>query len=615
MVLVLLIISQFTFSKPPEEPNAPPKLVIDDLIRDNCVKQFESAREIQECLVREGAKQAQKEVAEESQKAAEEQREPTQLVCSPEAARRNCENHVISSTKIGNNPKLGSGIKSEAIADCISMCSPLTSYVQRNYLSGCRSTDNEAIKRMAVLSNSCGMYGGSEEYRSMASEISKSAQSLSSEISQGATNLSALSWQDRVTVLGARSGFSNGRTIGVSREAGSATAYSLSNGVEYVKIEAGTGATSYKYRGPDGSLHDNYESAAKARRSPVPKDPFVNTAESYDDENAVEGESISPTELSFGRSIAENQDAKLDYALGEPIQDAPISKAHEPIRQPTKENIESASPSPDPQPIHQQASAPGAFLQNTLNAPIKSATPLSGGSIGNFGGGGEVAQAGSSGSGSNYGGSAASIKDFRPTLSSRGNITNNEIQRSAPTPASIASLDSPLGARGGGIDSAAFVAGQGRLLAASRSSSTFDGSGLSAEKLRSDSFYKTNGRGAQPRSRLVQSDPNCRPTKLRGCAMKRVAIQGAGGTINCEGNPECILKLTGKLKFTGNVARAIDPIGKSERGIASLDSVKRAKSRLPKGVWRGYINVLDHMNNIGADHLKLDHEGFLAVEN
>ncbi len=54
----------------------------------------------------------------------------------------------------------------------------------------------------------------------------------------------------------------------------------------------------------------------------------------------------------------------------------------------------------------------------------------------------------------------------------------------------------------------------------------------------------------------------------------------------------------------------------TKRGVASLtgNPSKEVANKLPDGVWRGYIDVLAHMNNLGAEYLKLDHEGFLSTE-
>jgi hypothetical protein len=164
----------------------------------------------------------------------------------------------------------------------------------------------------------------------------------------------------------------------------------------------------------------------------------------------------------------------------------------------------------------------------------------------------------------------------------------------------------------------------GRAMAAVSPSSLDPASGFRSEGFRSDLFYKTRGKEA-PRaaSRLVQVDPNCKPTKNKRCAMKSISVASSGGRKGCDGDPQCILKLTGKLNLpklskAGENFPQMQMAGTAQgdangvRGVASVQGSSRRT--LPEGVWRGTQNLLVHIDNYFGKHLQLDHEGLLVVD-
>lgn len=128
-----------------------------------------------------------------------------------------------------------------------------------------------------------------------------------------------------------------------------------------------------------------------------------------------------------------------------------------------------------------------------------------------------------------------------------------------------------------------------------------------------EGFYGGSGSSYSGGYYSVPADPRCKPSRTKRCAMKRVAVNRDMLASNCDGKPECILKLTGKLRWSKNSFKR-----NGQRGVASTtngyDVSAPPQATLPQGVWRGYGDVISHINTLGASYLQLDHEGFLVTD-
>lgn len=565
-----------------------------------------------------------------------------QPVCFPEKAIKYCQDaRDVAAAK--NNPSAKANEVQTALINCRSACNPGSSLILSRFLGGCGSSANVQKEKMLALMDKCG-YAISEKEANTQDMLDKEpvGKSFAEQLKAGYTGAT-----NRFKEAGLRLG-----AIGeLESKSSFSQVYSteLSDGVEYVKASNRYGTDDYKYRSSDGALHDTFESAQLASERavkravsggfpPPPPSPSpdpaaagivpgktTNTAEGLDTDNqanALEDESVANA---FG-DLSPDAKSNLPYSLG---QNAP-SPATKPITT-TKEKMAnnnsdspstetSTSPSPTTAPLPYQAAVNGAYLQNSLNAPIGGAAASASGEAVSGGSSGGVVSS-RSGNSASFGGSSGAIKfdGFgRPlkTLDSSSGAEPAARTAGIVTPSISGAGGTVIPPSSGGINAAGF--GGSRIVASSRSASGADFPSFRPENFRSDSFYKTNGSAYSPRSRLVKADPYCRPTKKNPCAMTRVAIHSQSSKPNCDGNPECILKLTGKMKINKEIGIAKNAFfaNGDQRAIASVEGQgsDRGSKKLPEGVWSGYIDVLAHINSLSADYLKLDHEGFLATE-
>ncbi len=257
---------------------------------------------------------------------------------------------------------------------------------------------------------------------------------------------------------------------------------------------------------------------------------------------------------------------------------------------------------------------PGNFagLQSAMN------TPPGGMASSSSMGGGEVSNGGSSSRGSYSDNSTGPVS--RPlAFPGSGQISPSAL-RGAETPAapvaggSRPAMDvaAPGGAsRGGG----SFDFGGGRMMASSRPAAPASLESSMTTAMRSDSYYRTaGGRAAGAAARSVAKRST--PCKGPNCPRKtRTGIAAA----NCDGNPQCLLALTGKLQGSrrqpteevwetdsGGVRRVRANAG--DRGIASVPH-----KTMPGGIVRGKIQ--DVLNHLGSSEVfKVDHDGMLEVD-
>ncbi|MBY0386460.1 hypothetical protein K2X05_14990, partial [bacterium] len=200
--------------------------------------------------------------------------------------------------------------------------------------------------------------------------------------------------------------------------------------------------------------------------------------------------------------------------------------------------------------------------------------------------------------------------------------TNNDTPELRPVSASIAGDTNINGnIATGGIGSAAGMGNVsgGRMVAAvsKTPAATLDGFGFPSEKMRSDNFYKTPGKGASPsRARLVKVDPNC---KGKNCQWKQLPANGDSSTVNCEGNPQCLLALTGPL--SAKKKKQLNDywkVQKTGRGVASSSSVATPDTAVepnnPKYIkgtwWKGLDSIVRHKEIIDQC-FQTDHAGDL----
>jgi hypothetical protein len=579
--------------------------------------------------------------------------EATAQVCNPSAAVRACMSASETAARINGSlasSSLSASAKeaeiSSALQACRAACNADSAQVLRNFLGDCREQDHSRTKQaMLHTMNNCG--SGATSVAVVDSVVSAIPQDVRNLIS------SDMSLTDKLNVGAQRLfGYSWNSTGESTNSYGKFSGTELSNGIKYVEAETRDGM-SYQYCARD-KCYATYEAARAGGLFPaVPGYPVVapgfgggnSRVDPLDDEGAIDDHgavgppnaefSTTSPQLRFGDEVTGTPGAKAEYALGTPAPVAEPAPAQNPPPPGGGNGGETTGGSNNGSSTDTTVVGNGGDQQvvTPINEPVNyqagnfaglqsaMSSPAGGGGIassGNFGG--EVSRGGSS-SGGSFSGDSTNPNSRPLAFAGSGQVS----------PSALRGVDAPAGSAAGGARSAAMdVAapggggfgggsfadfGGGRMMASSRPTGPASLDSSMNTVMRSDSYYRTSGgRGAGASARA--SARRSAPCKGPNCPRKTPAGIAAA---NCDGNPQCLLALTGKLK--GPRRQAVEEVWETdssgvrrvrantgERGIASVPH-----KTMPGGVVRGKIQ--DVLNHLGSSEVfKVDHDGMLEVD-
>ncbi len=549
---------------------------------------------------------------------------PGASTCLREEAIENCQVKAENTTVINKNDDVDVSIRRRSVQDCRDQCNIATPAVIAKFLTGCTADLKKSIAAtMKQVQDQCGAYTRAATSAPETPVMAAAASVVTVEDQTRDGSLLRCA-RDGWCQPGETSILPNGDTVGQ---------YSLSHGLVYAQHTRSDNGHQFAYfLGAGGQRFDTYQEAAASLavsnvapgsvKAPqgIPglegrHDPAPRTAEG----NAM-GEDDSPVVLTGPAGGPPAEDLATSPRPPSRPEDRNPSPAPEATPNPTttstqpvaRQNTQPVTP----QPLAQLASAPGGILESALNSPPNSSEVTSGTRVASMDSY-SMSEASSGGGSGGGGGIPYSGSGYNPI--SANNNMGVDPQTAATASAPSPSMGMPMGG-GGGASAMAFPSG-GRGPGASRDRAAAPvGTGFRIESFRYDSFYKGAGGGtavAAARTRVVPVDPNCRPSRTKRCAMRRVPMVGGNSSqqiadAQCDGKPECILRLTGKLRMprpagvAGRYGDSNESSATSERGIASVPQAG--------GVWRGYKNILVHIDNLGKDYLRLDHEGFLITD-
>ncbi len=552
---------------------------------------------------------------------------PSPSNCNSQAALNACQKESVETINTLKNPYTPDGEVKRLLQSCRAACNPDSAQVLRHFLGGCTNDISSVKHTMLNTMNSCGTSTAATNVVSAAvpqdvRNLMSSDMSISDKLNAGAQRLLGYSWNPAA-------GTSTNAII-------STEGTQLSGGVRYMQITVG-GVQTFGYCSVDNSCHQTYEEAAQASAPLLVRNgvygknvnptitaavanPFAGPTDTYKEafhtENPLDNaDSIiseeTPTNLSFG-DIQDTNPIDSEYSLGTGAEPPAVAKEIVALTDSPHAKTNDGSP---PTVTPSRNDFPGLYkggnypnLHNGINSnPEISASSVS---IGN----GEVVSGGYGAQGNDVRNLSGEIKPIGFTGS--GQVTPTQFQ-AANGPNGSPQAPSQRGSAisfGAGVPqtSGALPAGGG-ISGTPRVASLRPGNqqiGAPAIQMRSDVFYNTGTRGfAQgPQGRNLNKcqGPNCRRV-LRG---KKAA------TLNCDGNPQCILALTGKLRGSGQQRMRGEwhsnfshhAFANSGRSVASVRS-----RTVPGGIVRGKnIDILNMM--IQSDVFKLDHEGLLQLD-
>lgn len=554
-----------------------------------------------------------------------------EMNCKPQDALASCQRASQIALEKYNDPNIGANTLSSALGTCRSACNPESFQVLRNFLSGCRGNISQIQETMRSTMSNCGT-------ATAAGTVAASAVSaVASSVPQDVQNMFSqeMSWSDRLNAGAQRVlGYSWNPAAGSTSNAVMiAEGTQLSGGVRYMQVNV-AGVQTYAYCSVDNSCHQSYAAAAqksaplllrsgtygaKPRNNVTPsagedefgvarpvesvKSGFEETVEFVGTQRAEERMGMSGTDAHTGKT-EDDQIAEV-VPQTEPVEvpEARITEAEMPTpeRQDQYQNTTSSiddSPTvvtPSPQnPVSYEA---GNFpsLQRAVNPMISASSGSS--SSGYLR---EVARGG--------GGGSHQLGNSKPlNFTGSGQVSpgvNRNLDISAQRPhrnnASDGIVSAASSGYGGGFSGGnSFPRGTS---VAARSPS--GGSPDPQLQIRSDSFYNS-GKG----SPTGYSRPAARSCVGKNCAQGNRSPRSIKSA-NCDGNPQCILALTGKIRVPRR-ARVDDweesPSPQS-RGIASVRS-----QHVRGGIVRGKTHDIMSMMN-GSEVFKLDWDGYLATD-
>ncbi len=569
------------------------------------------------------------------------------MVCNPDGAVSACRSASEHAAQMNS---YGSSLNAttSSLQTCRAACNPESSQVLRNFLNGCRGDVSSKKQAMLSMMNNCGTSSSSST-----ASVNRDTENPQGESAWDILTSNNMSVTDRFHALSLRAGVAFEPTGGATNSFATTSGTQLDGGINYLRTTGRDGSVAYQYCAGQ-NCYDNYDSARAGTAStatafpgsggsaafPQPQNETApRNAETFartESGEVVESDATT-SRFSFGKNITGTPDADIGLSMGTEAEPEVATVRPRPRQLPdvgaggdsgegnnsgsnsdtnvvendTTQNTDPQVVTPAPnEPVSYQ---PGNFagLQSAMNA-----RPGGGGGISSSSSaGGEVRGGGSSISGS-Y--NASSTRAGPLAFEGSGQLSPSAI-RSNETPAirspagpSAATMD--VASPGGGPRGGAFpdFAG-GRMMAAARPGPASLETSMSPS-MRSDTYYRTSGGG---RAAARTADRAAAPCKGANC--RRPPRPTGIAAANCDGNPQCLLALTGKLQLPRRAgAEPVYEVGSEgvrrirantgERGIASVQ--RRTE---PGGVVRG--KVQDVLNLIGSsDVFKLDHNGMLEVD-
>ena len=562
-------------------------------------------------------------------------------VCKAQEAYRACQIASVEATRAMGTERPSETVLVRAMDSCRAACNPDSAQVLRNFLHGCQTDIGSTRQLMRSVMNNCG-------YSTMSETAINSA---TSGVPQDIKNLitSEMSFTDKINAGAQRLfGYSWSPTTGaISSPYINSEGTQLSGGVRYMQMSVG-GVQTYGYCSVDNSCHQTYEAAAKASAPLLVRSGYVAPTNptfsafggagnlfgsSIDDitktmeppRNAETIDEATPqTGLRFSDDIQAGNNPEVQYSTGtevDPQNPRPVANPRINGAGGDPGGSTSGTTNPDETDGTQQVvsrinnetpvnynAANFAGLQSAMKSPISI-------SAGSSGGSNEITNSGSNSGSGNLSGTPSAQNRPLPFTGS-GQISPFSIRGAdaqaarAPIVGQIGTLDvasSPQGNGGGGFSMPEY--GSGRMVAAARPG------GPSIEPssfaMRSDSYYRTGSRGG-----AIARPSNARPNTCKGPNCRRNNKEPSIASANCDGNPQCLLALTGKLK----VPRRSRSSGDWDSGSSFEDSASTGRGlasvrtrTIPGGVVRG--KTQDVLNLLGSSGVfKIDHEGMLEVD-
>ena len=555
----------------------------------------------------------------------------TAQVCNPSAAFHACLSASQDAAR-ANNPSSTDHQINASLQACRAACNADSAQVLRNFLGDCRNQDSRQTKQaMLQTMNNCG-----------SGTAAADPTGPSKETALDIITSDNMSLSDKFSALSLRAGISFSPAGNSTNSFASTSGTDLGDGIRYQQTTSRDGSVVYQYC-KGSSCYSSYDVASSAPAPPavfpvvftqsgagaaVPLDPMGEGTGLYN------GFQTPTTNAEFAESAvdattgldASPRPPRRPANLGEPVPSevaagAPPVPTTDRDAQDTTAQTTPTDTSDDQQvvtpvqpnePVNYQA---GNFagLQNAMSSPAGGGMASS-----SSAGGGEVSNGGSS-SGGSFSGSSASPVSRPLAFAGSGQVSPSALRGADAPAASVAAGSRPAmdvaapggGSRGGGLADL----GGGRMMASSRPTGPASLESSMTTAMRSDSFYRTSGgRGTGAAART--SARRTAPCKGPNCPRKaRAGIAAA----NCDGNPQCLLALTGKLQ--GPRRQAAEEVWETdssgvrrirasagERGIASVQ-----RNTEPGGVVRGKIQ--DVLNHLGSSEVfKVDHDGMLEVD-
>lgn len=569
----------------------------------------------------------------------------TEVQCSPGDAVKACAS-ASERAMLAVTNRMSETALVQAMQSCRAACNAESAQVLRQFLGGCRNIDLRSTKQaMLHTMNNCGT----------------SSVSSSPSVPEGISEFfeSKMSLSDKLNVVAFRAtGYAMDPTAGTTNSFAQTSGTELSGGVRYMQVTGRDGSVSYQYCSVDNSCHTNYDAAAAASAPLLVRSGTYgargNPSVSAYSASALPGAAFDP--LAGGRSSSEldpvpnAEAARPQLAFPESIQgeNSPgVTADPEGLSMGVETPRARATPNPNPARVAggdgaggTNGSTTGDDSQQQVVTPISNEpvsyqagnfaglqgamnTPPGGGMASSSSYGGEVSR----GSGSDSGGSSSggySSGSSRPLAFEGSGQVSPTALRANDTPASVpsgvaggasaASLDVAApggGSRGGGLGD---FGGGGRMFAAARTGPASLESSMSGA-MRSDSYYRTPG----ARGGSVAARPGARPaTACKGPSCRRAARPRGIAAANCDGNPQCLLALTGKLRAARERGTGQGEVWEDDNtGLPGARAVERGLASVPQrpepgGVVRG--KVQDVLNHLGSSSVfKLDHDGMLEV--
>lgn len=587
MIIDILLLSIIAFARPPVEPI---RTAEDQRIDEACSIYLNQGVDFYaNCVAERGLlAEQQRQRQEYARRLQEINAGPVSpRVCNVGEAIRACQKESAAAQTIINSRYPSDSALAQSLQSCRAACNPRSAQVLRNYLGGCTNDISSVQQTMLTTMNNCG-----------------TTTVVSTVISQGARNLISSEMSTEVT--------------------------QLSKGVRYMQVNI-EGVQTYAYCAVDSSCYKTFDEAAKVSA------PFLvrngtygnkTTSNFNEGNNPFAGNALIPNATS--NVFIEDEDAEV--AAGEsggiiPSNEKPPIKPHQnnvteavnddanngvnvnkvPLETSSVEgtsNIQSNDRTRQNNPFPTGGTFPVNYLPANYPVPQSAFYKGSGATYAVSTGQTEVTQ----------GYSGGGINAFHP-------LGGGFIERQLNQSNSRANASDVSAERFKGAVSAANILPQqksisllpmannysgGRVMAANRTGQLSSGapsfpSPSSEYYSRSSGIYATKQRGMNTTSCI---GPQCR-TKVRRAK-----------AINCDGNPQCILALTGKLQ---TARRQGNPSGSeffsnsrgltySVRGIASLKNTNESG-----GIVRGKVQDVIYLLE-KSDIFKLDHEGFLVVD-